>query len=172
MEDYLKAIYALDRKGDGVRTSAVADYLHVAPASVTNMVQRLARQRLAAYARYRGTALTSSGRRIARAIIRRHRVIRWYLVEHLGVSPQTATREAEKLEHVLSTTTEARIVAALRNPSQDGDNDSTASVPAGMPVVNARRSLAPSGRRGVASRRAAGILAVGVGGEASGCCRR
>jgi len=98
MEDYLKAIYALDRKGDGVRTSAVADYLHLAPASVTNMVQRLARQGLAAYARYQGP-LTASGRGIARAIIRRHRLIRWHLVERLGVSPQTATRGAEQLEH-------------------------------------------------------------------------
>ena len=152
MEDYLKAIYALDRKGDGVRTSAVADYLHVAPASVTNMVQRLARQRLAAYARYRGTALTSTGRRIARAMIRRHRLIRWYLVERLGVSPRTATREAEKLEHVLSTTIEARIVAALQNPRQGGDNNTAPSVATGKWVINARRSLAPGGRRGAVTR--------------------
>jgi len=152
MEDYLKAIYVLAPHGDGVRTSLVANYLHVAPASVTNMVQRLARQRLAAYARYQGTALTSSGRRIARAIVRKHRLIRWYLVERLGVNPHIAEREAEKLEHVLSATIEASIVAALQASSQGGDGNTTSSVATRMPVVSAPRSLAPSGRRTVASR--------------------
>jgi len=152
MEDYLKAIYALDRHGDGVRTSSVADYLHLAPASVTNMVKRLARQRLVAYARYRGFALTSSGRRIARAIIRRHHLIRRYLVERLGVSSRTAKREAEQLEHVLSTTIEASIVATLQDPPQDGDGHAAPAVATGMRVGSAGRSFAPGGRRGGVGR--------------------
>ncbi len=40
MEDYLKAIYKLQGKQEQVPTSALADYLGVAPASVTNMCKQ------------------------------------------------------------------------------------------------------------------------------------
>jgi DtxR family Mn-dependent transcriptional regulator len=116
MEDYLKAIYALERRGAGAGTSSIARRLHVAPASVTSMLRRLARLRLAAYARYRGVRLTPSGRRVARAIMRRHKLIRTLLAERFGVSPQEAGREADLWEHALSPRVEARIAATLSAP--------------------------------------------------------
>ena len=42
MEDYLRAIYRLEERGEKITTSALANSLNVAPASVTKMLKRLA----------------------------------------------------------------------------------------------------------------------------------
>ena len=58
VEDYLKAIWKLERRGR-VTTSALAAELGVSPASVTGMLKKLAALRLVAHERYRGATLTS-----------------------------------------------------------------------------------------------------------------
>ena len=123
MEDYLKAIYKLQRGRDAVSTSALARRLHVAAASATAMVQRLARLKLVSYHRYHGLTLTPAGQRIALETIRHHRLIELYLAQHLGVSLDKVDREAEKMEHVLSDDVELRIAAALGNPAADPHGD-------------------------------------------------
>ncbi|MCL4257859.1 MAG: metal-dependent transcriptional regulator, partial [Anaerolineales bacterium] len=65
IEDYLKAIYELTR-GDGrASTNALAEYLNVAPASVTGMLQKLAgtQPALVEYQKHRGVLLTEQGER-------------------------------------------------------------------------------------------------------------
>ena len=83
-EDYLKTIYEIERNGDAAATTAIAARLGIAPASVSGMVRRLARQGLVAVERYRGARLTARGRRVALQMIRRHRVLESYLVTRLG----------------------------------------------------------------------------------------
>jgi DtxR family Mn-dependent transcriptional regulator len=123
MEDYLKAIYKLQRGRDSVSTSELAKRLHVAAASATAMVQRLARLKLVSYHRYHGLTLTAAGQRIALETIRHHRLIELYLTQHLGVSLDKVDREAEKMEHVLSNDVELRMAAALGNPAADPHGD-------------------------------------------------
>lgn len=128
MQDYLKAIYKLQRGRDSVSTSELAKRLHVAAASATAMVQRLARLKLVSYHRYRGLTLTSAGQRIALETIRHHRLIELYLAQHLGVSLDKVDREAEKMEHVLSNDVERRIADALGNPAADPHGDPIPSI--------------------------------------------
>src|SRR5579864_1292051 len=116
MEDYLKAIYKLQQDRGPVSTSELATELRVAAASVTAMVQRLARLKLVSYHRYHGLTLTGAGQRIALETIRHHRLLELYLAQHLGVSLDKVHGEAEKMEHVLSSDVELRIAAALGNP--------------------------------------------------------
>jgi DtxR family Mn-dependent transcriptional regulator len=123
MEDYLKAIYKLQRGRASVSTSELAKRLHVAAASATAMVQRLARLKLVSYHRYHGLTLTAAGQRIALETIRHHRLIELYLTQHLGVSLDKVDREAEKMEHVLSNDVELRMAAALGNPAADPHGD-------------------------------------------------
>jgi len=123
MEDYLKAIYKLQEGRSSVSTSALAKELHVAAASATAMVQRLARLKLVSYHRYRGLTLTAAGLRIALETIRHHRLIELYLAQHLGVGLDKVHGEAEKLEHVLSEDVEIRMAAALGNPAADPHGD-------------------------------------------------
>ena len=119
VEDYLKTIYDLARGGQAVSTSALAERLGVAPASVTGMVKKLAEMKLVAHEPYKGVGLTAAGRRIAVEVIRHHRLVETYLHEALGVPWDEVHAEAEKWEHVLSEELEARMDAALGHPTVD-----------------------------------------------------
>ncbi|HXX38374.1 MAG TPA: metal-dependent transcriptional regulator [bacterium] len=123
MEDYLKAIYKLQQGRGPVSTSELAKELHVAAATTTAMVQRLARLKLVSYHRYRGLTLTAAGQRIALETIRHHRLLELYLAQHLGVGLDKVHGEAEKMEHVLSDDVELRMAAALGNPTIDPHGD-------------------------------------------------
>ncbi len=118
-EDYLKAVFDLDRTAPPVTTSALAERLGVAPASVTGMVKRLAADGLLTHEPYRGVGLTAAGRRAAIEVIRHHRLVETYLHEALGVPWDRVHEEAERIEHVLSEDLEARMDAALGHPTVD-----------------------------------------------------
>jgi DtxR family Mn-dependent transcriptional regulator len=114
LEDYLEAVFEL---GSPARVSAIARYLGVAKASVTQAVQRLVDQGLADSARYARVALTAQGLAAARKVRARHTILLTFLEEVLGVSHGTADRDACVLEHGLSAETAARLsdfVAALQ----------------------------------------------------------
>ena len=119
VEDYVKAIYDLARAEEKVTTSALAERLGVAPASVTGMVKKLAEMNLVSHEPYRSVTLTEAGRRIAVEVIRHHRLVETYLHEALGVPWDEVHAEAEKWEHVLSEALEARMDAALGHPTND-----------------------------------------------------
>jgi DtxR family Mn-dependent transcriptional regulator len=118
-EDYLKAIYEIERDGEAAGTTAIAGRLGIAPASVSGMVRRLARQGLVAVERYRGARLTARGRRVALQMIRRHRVLESYLVTRLGFGWDGVHDEAERLEHAASADLIERMAAALGHPAVD-----------------------------------------------------
>lgn len=119
VEDYLKAIYELERSGDAAGTKEIARALHIAPASVSGMVRRLAEQGLIAHERYRGVRLTTKGRRAALRTLRRHRVIEAYLAEALGYPWDRVHDEAELLEHAASDELVDRMAAAIGEPATD-----------------------------------------------------
>lgn len=105
IENYLKAIRELrgpSGADDRVTTCALARHLQIAPASVTNMLQRLAADGLVDYAPYRGALLTEMGEREASAVSHKHEVIERYLIGALGFNDAQAHAEAERLEHVAS----------------------------------------------------------------------
>jgi DtxR family Mn-dependent transcriptional regulator len=124
IEDYAKAIYALERRaGEAVTTNALAERLGVTPGSASGMVKRLAELGLAEHEPYRGVQLTSDGRRVALEVIRHHRLLELYLVQSLGVPWDRVHEEAEVLEHVLSEELEELIAAKLGNPTHDPHGD-------------------------------------------------
>ena len=137
VEDYLKAIYELEEDTGRVSTTALAERLKVAPASVTGMIQKLAdqRPRLVQYERHQGVLLTAAGRRLALEIIRHHRLIELYLSEALGFEWDKVDAEAEKLEHVISEEFEEKICALLGDPARDPHGD---PIPAKDGTVAAR----------------------------------
>ncbi|MCE9615235.1 MAG: metal-dependent transcriptional regulator [Lentisphaerae bacterium] len=121
VENILKAIYDLQLGDQWVSTSALADRLGQKPASVTNMIQRLARAKasLVDYTPYRGARLNPTGVKVALEIIRHHRLIELYLAQTLGVPWDRVHDEAERLEHVISEDLEDRMAAALADPRLD-----------------------------------------------------
>jgi DtxR family transcriptional regulator, Mn-dependent transcriptional regulator len=124
VEDYAKAIYALERRGEGaVSTNALADRLGVTPASASGMVKRLDEMGLVSHEPYRGVQLTAEGVRLALEVIRHHRLLELYLAEQLDVPWDRVHAEAEVLEHVLSEELEELIAAKLGNPTRDPHGD-------------------------------------------------
>jgi DtxR family Mn-dependent transcriptional regulator len=125
VEDYAKAIYALQERGEGcaVTTNALAERLGVTPASASAMVKKLAGMGLVTHVRYKGVDLTSKGTAIALEVIRHHRLLEAYLSESLGVPWDRVHDEAEVLEHVLSEELEELIAAKLGNPTHDPHGD-------------------------------------------------
>ncbi|MEA2218093.1 MAG: DtxR family transcriptional regulator, Mn-dependent transcriptional regulator [Solirubrobacteraceae bacterium] len=125
IEDYAKAIYALQRRagGEPVSTNALAERCGVTPASASAMVKKLAERQLAIHEPYHGVRLTPSGERLALEMLRHHRLLELYLAEHLDVPWDRVHEEAEALEHVLSEDLEARIAAKLGNPTHDPHGD-------------------------------------------------
>ena len=125
IQDYAKAIYALQLRGDGhpVATNDLAERLQVTPASVSAMLKKLAERALVEHVPYRGVVLTETGRRVALEVLRHHRLLETYLAEHLGVPWDRVHEEAEALEHVISEDLEARIAAKLGEPTHDPHGD-------------------------------------------------
>jgi DtxR family Mn-dependent transcriptional regulator len=122
VEDYVKAIWGI--AGSSVAsTKDVADRLSIAPPSVTNMFVRLREMGLVEYERYRGVSLTERGREEAMRLVRRHRLIETFLVEHLGYSWQEVHEEAERLEHAVSDGFTERLAEFLGHPDHDPHGD-------------------------------------------------
>ncbi len=119
IEDYIKAIFQLGKNGELVQTSAIADRLDVRPASVSNMMRRLATLGFLIHEPYRGVQLTKEGELLARRMVRRHRLIERFLVEILGYPWDEVHEEAERLEHAVSPRFVHRLDRLLENPSTD-----------------------------------------------------
>jgi DtxR family Mn-dependent transcriptional regulator len=124
VEDYVKAIHALEARGDGaVSTTALAERLDVTPGSVSTMVRKLSDSGLAVHKPYHGVSLTEDGRRRALEVIRHHRLLELYLAEKLDMPWDRVHDEAEVLEHYISEDLEERIAAALGEPEHDPHGD-------------------------------------------------
>ena len=123
VEDYAKAIYALQRRDATVSTTALAERLHVTPASASAMVKRLDALGLVRHEPYRGVVLTAAGERVALEVLRHHRLLELYLAETLGLDVDDVHDEADRLEHVISEELEARIDRALGFPTHDPHGD-------------------------------------------------
>jgi DtxR family Mn-dependent transcriptional regulator len=124
IENYAKAIYALEQRHQGpVTNNAIAKRLGITPASASSMVKKLDELGLVTHVPYKGVKLTARGRRVALEVLRHHRLLELYLAESLGVPWDRVHDEAEVLEHVLSEELEELIAAKLGNPTHDPHGD-------------------------------------------------
>lgn len=119
VEDYLKAVYALGKPGQPVSTTALAERLEVAPASVTGMLKRLSELGFVDYTPRQGVELSRKGLEVALEIIRHHRLLELFFVKRLGMDWAQAHREAEVLEHFISEELEMLIDKMLGHPAED-----------------------------------------------------
>jgi DtxR family Mn-dependent transcriptional regulator len=135
-QDYLKHIYELTTSGESASTNDLSERLNVKPASVTNMVQKLASAEpaLVEYQKHQGVMLTNEGKKAALKVIRHHRLLETWLVETLGYSWDEVHEEAERLEHVISEDFERRIAAAMGHPLRDPHGELIPTADLRMPV--------------------------------------
>ncbi|MCZ6595276.1 MAG: metal-dependent transcriptional regulator [Bacteroidetes bacterium] len=123
-ENYLKNIYHLEQESEtGVSTNAIAERMETKPSSVTDMVQKLADKKMLSYKKYKGTTLTSDGKKIAAGVIRKHRLWEVFLVEKLNFHWDEVHEIAEQLEHIHSEELVIRLDKYLGNPDFDPHGD-------------------------------------------------
>lgn len=117
-EDYLECIVRIeaeepDQGVDGIRSVEIAQRLDVSKASVNKAIASLKSQGMVEQAHYGKVRLTEEGRSIGAAVWRRHRMLRAFLTDELGVDFDRADEEACKMEHALSEDTMDRWIAHM-----------------------------------------------------------
>jgi len=146
MEDYIKAMYALENGAGGrVATSALADYLDVTSPTVSSMLNKLEERGLIDREQYKGATLTEEGELVALEILRHHRLLEAFLTEHLDYDWADVHDEADRLEHHISDELSERIAEALDNPGVDPHGDPIPDAELRLPEGEATSRLANAG---------------------------
>lgn len=110
-EDYLEAILVLKKKKGMVRSADVARHLKVSKPSVCHAVATLKKGGFLLIDVDHFLHLTDLGREVAEATYEKHRFFTDRLIE-AGVDPETAERDACRIEHVISEETFERLKVA------------------------------------------------------------
>jgi len=143
-ENYLKAIYKANQSSkEAVSTNSIAQEMKTSPASVTDMMKKLANKELIIYEKYRGAKLSASGSKTATSLIRKHRLWETFLVQKLGFSWEEVHEIAEELEHINSDKLINRMDEYLGYPKYD---------PHGDPIPNAEGKFTLREQIGISSR--------------------
>ncbi len=134
-ENYIKGIYHLQQETGSVNTNALAAHLHTKAASVTDMLKKLSAKKLLHYKPYKAFTLNEKGTKAALAIVRRHRLWEYFLVEKLGFDWDKVHAIAEELEHVSSDELITRLGNYLGNPQTDPHGDPIPDSEGNLPVI-------------------------------------
>ena len=125
-ENYLKALLRITAEHNGAGgagTNQLAGTLNVRPATATDMLKKLREKQLVNYEKYGKITLTDTGRDLAVAIIRRHRLWETFLFDKLGFSWDQVHDIAEQLEHIKSEKLVERLDRFLGFPQFDPHGD-------------------------------------------------
>lgn len=118
-EDYLKYIYYIESEHKKVTTSSLAKVLQVSPASVSEMIVKLSNKGWIKNTPYYGFKLTTKGKKAAINLIRKHRLLEVFLMQHLNYPWDEIHQDAEILEHFCSDNFIKRLEKYLGYPKFD-----------------------------------------------------
>lgn len=99
-ENYLKAIFYLDREDSNISLSDLSKEMGVSIPTVNSMVKRLQEEKWVVYQKYKPLKLTDKGRKKAALIIRKHRLTEMFLEKFMGFGWEEVHDIAEEIEHV------------------------------------------------------------------------
>lgn len=122
-ENYIKAIFHLQQGEGNVSTNELAAELQTKAASVTDMLKKLKTKKLLSYEKYKGVRLSSEGKKLALAIVRKHRLWEYFLVEKLQFGWDEVHEVAEELEHISSRKLVEKLDTFLGHPKFDPHGD-------------------------------------------------
>ncbi|MFW2512513.1 metal-dependent transcriptional regulator [Demequina sp. SO4-13] len=135
IEDYLKAVWNAGEWSDApVTVTALSARLGLSPSSVSEIVRKLTERGLLTHERYGSVDLTASGRTIALATVRKHRLIETFLVDYLGYAWDEVHDEAEVLEHAVSDEFVERLATRLGEPTHDPHGDPIPGADGSLPA--------------------------------------
>lgn len=136
-ENYLKAIFQLQEDGKSkISTNSIAERLATTPATVSDMLQKLALKKMVNYLKYYGVSLTSTGKKKAINVIRKHRLWELFLYEKLGFNWDEVHEIAEQMEHIKSDKLVQKLYTYLDKPKTDPHGDPIPNERGVFPVLN------------------------------------
>jgi DtxR family Mn-dependent transcriptional regulator len=124
-QDYLKTIYNLSKNIETVNNTNISQKLKVSPASVTEMLKKLADENYIKYSPYHGSTLTEKGLKEAQKITRKHRLLESFLSNVLRIENNKVHQEACQMEHALSDEAEESLCRFLKHPDTCPDDGKT-----------------------------------------------
>lgn len=104
VEDYLESILVLEEKNGYVRSVDIANHLELSKASVSIAMKNLKKNKYITISDNHEIKLTETGLQIAQTVYEKHLMFSEFF-RKLGVPKDVATRDACKIEHVVSKTT-------------------------------------------------------------------
>lgn len=110
LEDYLETIFLLIREKAVARSRDIAARLNVSRPSVTGALQALADRALVNYEPYGHVTLTPAGEVEAKRVVRRHEVLKDFMVKVLSIGEAEADATACRMEHAVSKIVVDRLV--------------------------------------------------------------
>ena len=123
LEDYLEAIYHIEKRKQAARAKDIGARLDVKGSSVTGALQALSKRELINYAPYDVITLTDKGRALALEDVKRHRVLRKFFVDVLDVDMEVAERAACRMEHSVPRKIFERLIGFVQYLTQETDED-------------------------------------------------
>jgi DtxR family Mn-dependent transcriptional regulator len=123
LEDYLEAIFRLEKKKRTARVRDIAQTVGVSKSTVSAALKSLAGKNLVEYEPYEFIQLTPEGRDKAATIVLNHYIISHFLQSVLALSPERAERIACEFEHTVDQEVIQRFVcflAFVEKSSTDG----------------------------------------------------
>lgn len=126
-ENYLKNIYLLANDNGETNLNELSTQLKISMPTVNSMVKKLKEKRLLIYEKYKPVKLTSTGKKAAALIVRKHRLTEMFLVEKMNFGWEEVHDIAEQVEHVKSPSFFSKMDELLGFPTVD---------PHGSPIPN------------------------------------
>ena len=122
LEDYLEAIFNLAKESNIARSKDIAKSLGVSRASVTGALRVLKEKGLANYKPYDYVTLTETGQATAAEIAKKHRILKSFFTDVLGIESNTAQEAACKAEHALGTGIIAKLLCFIEFVGHSSEN--------------------------------------------------
>ena len=122
LEDYLEAIFNLAKESNIARSKDIAKSLGVSRASVTGALRVLKEKGLANYKPYDYVTLTETGQATAAEIAKKHKILKSFFTDVLGIEPNTAQEAACKAEHALGPGIIAKLLCFIEFVSHSSKN--------------------------------------------------
>jgi len=116
-EMYLRTIFELEEEGIVPLRARIAERLRQSGPTVSQTVARMERDGLLTVEGDRHLQLSPTGRSLATAVMRKHRLAECLLVDVIGLDYGDVHEEACRWEHVMSEAVERKLLALLGNPS-------------------------------------------------------
>lgn len=158
LEDYLETIAALSSENGSARITDIANAMSVKKPSATSALNTLAEKGLVEYEKYRPVVLTKEGRKRAQNVLRKHRLLKGFLVGVLGVPEASANMAACRMEHALEDPIMEKLVGFLKS---NGSNSCSECASRGGDCFGSCPHAMPLSELAVGDR--AIVLSVGAG---------